>query len=167
MSNSKPGHQQPLWIIVCINVLFQPLFRGGQVVGKLLMYLLMGTIPIKLPWIFLGTPLKVNGVPRNNWGNLTDMGCSLSQQWKSMMTSSDGKIFRITGPLCRDSPATDEFPARRPVTRSFDVFFDLHLNKPLSTQSWAWRWWFETRSHSLWCHCNGKDSENCSLFYVS
>ena len=27
-----------------------------------------------------------------------------------------------------NSPATDEFPAQRPVTRSFDVFFDLCLN---------------------------------------
>ena len=39
-----------------------------------------------------------------------------------------------------------------PVTRSFDVFFDLHLNKRLSKQSWGW--WFETHSRSLWRHCN-------------
>ena len=35
-----------------------------------------------------------------------------------------------------------EFPAQRPVTRSFDVFFDLRLNKLLSKQSWGS--WFET-----------------------
>ena len=51
-----------------------------------------------------------------------------------------------------NSPATSEFPAQRPVTRSFDVFFDLRLNKPLSKQSWGW--WFETLSGSLWRHCN-------------
>ena len=34
-----------------------------------------------------------------------------------------------------------DYPSRRPVTRSFDVFFDLHLNKGLSKQSR--RWWFE------------------------
>ena len=28
-----------------------------------------------------------------------------------------------------NSPATGEFPAQRPVTRSFDVFFDLRLNE--------------------------------------
>ena len=33
-----------------------------------------------------------------------------------------------------NSPATGEFPAQKPVTRSFDVFFDLHLNKRLSKQ---------------------------------
>ena len=42
--------------------------------------------------------------------------------------------------------------AQRPVTRSFDVFFDLHLNKQLSKQSRGW--WFETPSGSLWHQCN-------------
>ena len=44
------------------------------------------------------------------------------------------------------------WPAKRSVTRSFDVFFDLRLNKPLSKQSWGW--WFVTPSRSLWRHCN-------------
>ena len=30
-----------------------------------------------------------------------------------------------------NSPVTSEFPAQRPVTRSFDVFFDLRLNERL------------------------------------
>ena len=30
-----------------------------------------------------------------------------------------------------NSPVTGEFHAQRPVTRSFDVFFDLRLNKRL------------------------------------
>ena len=42
-------------------------------------------------------------------------------------------------------PVTDGFPSQRPVTRSFDVFFDLRLNKRLSKQSR--RRWFETPSH--------------------
>ena len=51
-----------------------------------------------------------------------------------------------------NSPVTGEFPLQRPVTRSFDVFFDLRLNEQWSKQSR--RWWFETSSRSLWCHCN-------------
>ena len=51
-----------------------------------------------------------------------------------------------------NSPVPGEFPAQRPVTRSFDVFFDLRLNKWLSKQSWGW--WFETLSLPLWCHRN-------------
>ena len=47
---------------------------------------------------------------------------------------------------------TGEFPAQRPVTRSFGVFFDLRQNKPYSKQWWGW--WFETPSSPLWRHCN-------------
>ena len=34
-----------------------------------------------------------------------------------------------------NSPVTGEFPSQRQVTRSFDIFFDLHMNKRLSKQS--------------------------------
>ena len=37
-----------------------------------------------------------------------------------------------------NSPVVGEFPAQRPVTRSFDVLFDMRLNKRLSKQSWGW-----------------------------
>ena len=56
------------------------------------------------------------------------------------------------------SPVTGEFPAQRTVTWSFDVFFDLRLNK-WSKQ--AWGWWSETPSCSLWRHCN--DAGGCGL----
>ena len=71
----------------------------------------------------------------------------------AMMTSSNGNIFRVTGPLCGEFTGPGEFPTQRPVTRSFDVFFDLRLNKRLSKQSWGW--WPETPSSSLWRHRNG------------
>ena len=48
-----------------------------------------------------------------------------------MITSSNGSIFCVTGHWCREF-----IPAQRPVTWSFDVFFDLHLNKRLSKQPW-------------------------------
>ena len=51
-----------------------------------------------------------------------------------------------------NSPLRCEFPTQRQVTRSFDVFIDLRLNKPLSKQSWGW--WFETLSRPLWRQCN-------------
>ena len=50
-----------------------------------------------------------------------------------------------------NSPVTGEFPAQRPVTRSFDVFFDLRLNKRLSKP--PRRQSFEMSSCSLWRHC--------------
>ena len=51
-----------------------------------------------------------------------------------------------------NSPVPGEFPAQRPVTRSFNVFFDLRLNKQLSKQSRGW--WLETPSRPLWRHRN-------------
>ena len=63
-----------------------------------------------------------------------------------MITSSNGNIFRVTGHLC------GEFLAQRPVTRSFDVFLDLRMNKRLTKLSWGW--WFEKLSCPLWRHCN-------------
>ena len=68
-----------------------------------------------------------------------------SIMWQFMMAWSNANIFRVTGPLC-------EFPTQGPVTRSFDVFFDLPLNKQLSKQSWVW--WFATLSRPLWRHSN-------------
>ena len=36
-----------------------------------------------------------------------------------------------------NSPVPGEFPAQRPMTQSFDVYFDLRPNKRLSKQSWG------------------------------
>ena len=77
-------------------------------------------------------------------------GCLLPH---GMMTSSNGNIFRVTGHFRGNSPVPGEFPTQRPATRSFDVFFDLHLIKRLSKHSWGW--WFETLSPPLWRHRNG------------
>ena len=79
-----------------------------------------------------------------------------------MITSSNGKIFRVTDPLWGESTGHGGFPLQRPVTRSFHVFFDLHLNKRLSKQSR--RRWFETPSRWLWRHCNAY-IEICGFFY--
>ena len=69
-----------------------------------------------------------------------------------MMTSSNGNIFRVTGHFCGEFTGPGEFPTQRPVTRSFDVYFDLRPNKRLSKQSLGW--WFETLSPPLWRHRN-------------
>ena len=51
--------------------------------------------------------------------------------WRHQMETFSTLLAICAG----NSPGTGEFPAQRPVTRSFDVFFDLHLNKRLSKQS--------------------------------
>ena len=74
-----------------------------------------------------------------------------------MMTSSNcPETFSTLLVLCEGNPpVTGGFPSQRPVTRSFDVFFDLRLNKRLGKQSR--RRWFKTPSGSLWRHCNVLD----------
>ena len=47
----------------------------------------------------------------------------------NMMTLSNGNIFRVTGPFWGEYTGHRWFPSQRPVTWSFDVFFDLDLNK--------------------------------------
>ena len=69
----------------------------------------------------------------------------------SMMTSTFSTLLAI----CKgNSPVTGEFPTQRPVTCSFDVFFDLRLDKQLNKQWWGW--WLEIPSCPLWCHYNAK-----------
>ena len=65
-----------------------------------------------------------------------------------MMTSSNGSIFRVTGPLCR------EFTGHRSLASDAELWclFDLYLNKLLSKQSWGC--WFEPPWRPLWRHCN-------------
>ena len=69
--------------------------------------------------------------------------------WRHQMETFSALLTICAG----NPPVTGKFPAQRPVTLSFDVFFDLRLNKRLSKQSWGW--WFETSSCPLWRHCNG------------
>ena len=64
------------------------------------------------------------------------------------------ETFSVLLVICAgNSPVTGEFPAQRPVTRSFDVFVYLRLNKQLVNNREG-GWWFETLSRPLWRHCN-------------
>ena len=68
--------------------------------------------------------------------------------WRHQMETFSALLALCAG----NSPVTSEFPSQRPLTRSFDVFFHLSMNKRLSKQLWGW--WFEMASHSLWRHRN-------------
>ena len=72
--------------------------------------------------------------------------------WRHQMEACSALLAICAG----NSPVPGEFPAQRPVTQSFDVFFDLRLNKRLRKQSCGW--WFETLSRPLWRHRNGNRS---------
>ena len=58
------------------------------------------------------------------------------------------ETFSALMALCAgNSPVPGEFPTQRPVTRSFDVFFDLRLNKRLGKQSQGWSDLRRNRAH--------------------
>ena len=69
--------------------------------------------------------------------------------WRHQMETFSALLAICAG----NSPVPGEFPTQRPVTRSFDVCFDLRPDKRLSKQSWGW--WFETLSRPFWRHSNG------------
>ena len=94
------------------------------------------------------------------------------------------ETFSVLLALCAgNSPVTGEFPSQRPMTRSFDVFFDLRLNKrwvnnreagdlrrhrahcnedsptacciiPVMTYNWWSYWWLSARLQNLQCVSN-------------
>ena len=59
--------------------------------------------------------------------------------WRHQMETLSALLAICAG----NSPVPGDFPTQRPVTRSFDVFFDLRLHKRLNKQSPGW--WFLRR----------------------
>ena len=71
--------------------------------------------------------------------------------WRYQMETFSALLAVCAG----NSPVPGEFPTQRPVTRSFNVFFNVRRNKRSSKQSWGW--WSETPLRSLWRHCYGRE----------
>ena len=70
----------------------------------------------KVVWI----QLKIHHIEIDTW-------------WRHQMETYSASLALCAG----NSPAPDEFPAKRPVTQSFDVFFDLRPNRRLSKRGEA------------------------------
>ena len=73
--------------------------------------------------------------------------------WRHQMQTFSALLALCAG----NSPVTGDLHSHRPVTRSFDVFFDLRPNTRLSKQSR--NRWFETPLFSLLHNCNETDSD--------
>ena len=98
-------------------------------------------------------------------GVITYPCANLNSWWRHQMETFSALLAICAG----NSPVPGEFPTQRPVTWSFDVYFDLRPNKRLSKQSWGW--WFETLSPPLWRHRNVKQvsqrSPSVSTNYIT
>ena len=116
-----------------------------------------GQVQLYLPWdSFLLVPQKTEWREKGEFCKVTKQGHTdesrtpyVTVSWWRHQTETFSALLAI---CAGNSPVPGEFPTQRPVTRSFDVFYDLRLNNRLSTQSWDW--WFETLSCTLWRHCN-------------
>ena len=109
--------------------------------------------PITQKIFHLVTPLWFGSVSRQQ----TPQGQSIATWWRHQIETFSALLGICAGNL----PVTGEFPAQRPVMRSFEVFFDLCVNKRLSKQSWGW--WFEMPSRSLRRHCNERLKLPCRV----
>ena len=80
--------------------------------------------------------------------HIKGLSCAFSTTWRHQMETFSALLATCAG----NSRVPGEFPTQRPVTGTFDVFFDLRMNKRLCKQ---WRgWWFETLLCPLWRHHN-------------
>ena len=130
-----------LWEIWCWN----HIYRSSELLkhfvlraGRFRRYSLLGSTferPI-LSWYSTKETSLCQATANNVW-------------WRHQMETFSALLAICAG----NSPVPGEFPAQKPVTRSFDVFFDLRLNKRLSKQSRGC--WFETLLRTLWRHWNG------------
>ena len=88
------------------------------------------------------SPEMKQSSPKHGWRTTK---CSW---WRHQMETFSALLAICAG----NSPVPGEFPTQRPVPWSFDIYFDLRLNKRLCKQSWGW--WFETLLYPLWRHSN-------------
>ena len=127
----------------CLNgVLFKTKWHVTRCDVLELTILKVNRFPHVVTW-HLGTMLRGNVI-------FTFENQILFTWWLHQMETFSALLAICAG----NSPVLGEFPVQRLVTRSFDVFFDLHPNKGLSKQSRGW--WFETPSCPLWRHRNEK-----------
>ena len=119
---SKLGHG---WGILSPSLLWYVIINHPIIAVDIRCYLLRGL------WIKLGEKLHMLKSPKKLELFFTMHICDNRTRWvhkcfpwwmgSRMMTSSNGNIFRVTGPLCGEFTGPGEFPTQRPVTRSFDV----------------------------------------------
>ena len=93
--------------------------------------------PLRFPLRF--TRRRALAAVMTTWCSLTLISCAIyvrgeprkfcsNSWWRHQMETFSASLILCVG----NSPVTGEFPSQRTVARSFNVFFDLRLNKRLS-----------------------------------
>ena len=134
--------------------------QGNQWLGSLVGFLIGASSKVHTK--FWSTFFFLNATSISYWYSYKNhidqrFEYSVLTWWRYQMETFSALLALCAG----NSLVTGEFPSQKPVTRSFDVFLNLRLNKRLSKQSK--RRWFETPSRPLWRHCNEKYDANTSV----
>ena len=88
----------------------------------------VSTVPVQWNWKYI---TLISWWICRHWmhWNLFGNNSRCSQWWKIPWWRHQVEKFSTLLALCEEnSPVTSEFSSQKPVTQSFDVFFDLHLN---------------------------------------
>ena len=148
-------YPQPSWLLMMINVYFPKkyawyfLFKGN----KHEKYITNQKYDFVIVWntgnnIYRAARLRKTTYYKYNFETCSIVklcypkGNSIDRfaPWILIIMTSNGNIFRVTATLSGESTSHRWIPITRAVTRKFDVFYDLRLNKHLSKQSI--HWWF-------------------------
>ena len=121
---------------------------------------------------------RISGAKKHFHG-LISSWCRNRTMITDMMTSSNGNIFRVMGPLCGEFTGPRWIPpAQRPVTRSFDVFFYLcringWRNNDETGDLRRYRAQYDVsvmfNAFVVQCdvfHCNTKSTETCAVSHL-
>ena len=131
------------------------LFGAKPSSEPMLAYCLLGSREkIQFDWIYNKIDLKISSA---NWRSFRRDHKALILSQGLIMTSPNGNIFRVTGPLCGGIHRSPVNSPRKGQWRGALMFC------ALNNQSWGR--WFETPPVSLWRHCNvGQCSVHCWCF---
>ena len=117
-----------------------------------ILHLLQKTLEYKITfWKNIPSFFSVKSCPKSKWSFvLWNTVLSHVQSFNVIMTSSNGNIFHITGPLWGESTGHGWIP----FTKASDAELCCCLwSAPKQTVAQAIEW-FEMPSRSLWSHCN-------------
>ena len=136
----------------CVHVVFSLFFKWGHTIESIILWMIDSRSQCYLDSTEFSNMDYITNIRSNmricKFFYIILSPIAIYSWWRHQM-----EIFSALLAICAgNSPVTGEFPTQRPVTRSFDVYFDLRPNERLSKQSWGW--WFETLSRSLWRHRN-------------
>ena len=128
-----------MWLLIHTEIWLKPCLWGAFVWQLIEARYFSNSPYISMSWVFPGKVL-------------------------SMMTSSNGNIFRVTGHLCGEFTGLRWIPRTKASDAELWCFLDVRLIKRQSKHSRGW--WFETLSHPLWRHRNACECHRTHGFNI-